>query len=67
MSGGGNQLDPMLLTKEIAEENTEARAVELITARVALEKQLADITEGSRRIAEEQAHVQAETQAMHNR
>ena len=41
---GGNQFDPSLLTKEITAENAAARAEELLAARQAIEKQLADVT-----------------------
>ena len=42
---GGSQFDPNLLTKEITADNEAARAEELIAAREAIEKQLADVAE----------------------
>ena len=49
MSGnGGNQFDPSLLTKEINASNAAERAAELTSARAALERQLADVTEANR-------------------
>ena len=56
----GSQFDPNLLTKEITTENAAARAEELITAREAIEKQLVDIAEANRKLAADQALVQAE-------
>ena len=65
MSGnGGNQFDPALLTKEINASNAAERAAELTSARAALERQLADVTEANRRLAEERARVQAEAQVV---
>ena len=53
MSGnGGNQFDPALLTKEINANNAAERAAELTSARAALERQLADVTEANRMLAE---------------
>ena len=66
MSGEGSQFDPTLLTNEITAENAADRALELQTARVSLEKQLADIAETSRRMTEEQARVQSEAEAVRN-
>ena len=60
MSGnGGSQFDPTLLKKEINASNAAERAAELASARAALERQLAEITEANRRLTEEQARVQA--------
>ena len=68
MSGNeGNQFDPTLLTKEINASNAAERAAELTSARAALEKQLADVTEANRRLAEERARVQAEAQIVRSR
>ena len=68
MSGnGGNQFDPALLTKEINASNAVERAAELTSARAALERQLADVTEANRRLAEERARVQAEAQVVRSR
>ena len=60
MSGGTSQFDPILLTKEITTDNAADRAAELIAARAALEKQLTDVAEASRKLAEDQARIQAE-------
>ena len=57
---GGNQFDPNLLTKEIIADNATARAEELLAAREVLEKQLADVAEANRKLAVDQAIVQAE-------
>ena len=59
-NAGGNQFDPNPLTKEITAENAAARAEELLAAREALEKQLADVAEANRKLAADQALVQAE-------
>ena len=68
MSGnGGNQFDPALLTKEINASNAAERAAELASARAALERQLADVTEANRRLAEERARIQAEAQVVRSR
>ena len=68
MSGnGGNRFDLTLLTKEINASNAAERAAELTSARAALERQLADVTEANRRLAEERARVQAEAQVVRNR
>ena len=56
----GNQFDPNLLTKEITADNAAARAEELLAAQEALEKQLADVAEANRKLAADQALVQAE-------
>ena len=58
--GGGNQFDPNLLTKEITTDNAAARVEELITAREAIEKQLADVAEANRKLAADQDLVQEE-------
>ena len=56
MSGnGGNQFDPTLLTKEINASNAAERAAELASARAAMERQLTEINEANRRLAEERA------------
>ena len=64
---GGNQFDPALLTKEINASNAAERAAELTSARTALERQLADVIEANRRLAEERARVQAEAQVVRSR
>ena len=53
VAGEENPFDPTLLSKEITAENAVVRAAELETACVALEKQLQDLTETNRRVAEE--------------
>ena len=58
--GGRRQFDPNLLKKEITADNVAARAEELITAREAIEKQLADVAGANRKLAADQALVQAE-------
>ena len=57
---GGNQFDPDLLTKETTADNAATRAQELIIDREAIEKQLADVAEASRKLLEDQARVQVE-------
>ena len=58
MSGnGGSQFDPTLLTKEINTSNAAERAAELASACAALERQLAEVTEANRRLAEERARA----------
>ena len=59
-NAGGNQFDPNLLTKEITADNAAARAEELLAAREALEKQLADVAEANRKLVAYQALVQTE-------
>ena len=49
-----------MLTKEITADNAAARAEELIAAREAIEKQLADVAEANQKLAADQALVQAE-------
>ena len=50
-NAGGNQFDPNLLTKEITAENVAARAEELLAAREAIERQLAEVAEANRKLA----------------
>ena len=64
---GGKQFDPTLLTKEINASNAVERAAELTSARAVLERQLTEVTEANRRLAEERARVQAEAQVVRNR
>jgi hypothetical protein len=68
MSGaGGNQLDETLLTKEINSSNAAERAGELASARTVLERQLAGIREANRKLAEDQARIQAEAALIQSR
>ena len=55
------------MTKEINASNAAERAAKLTSARAGLERQLEDVTEANRRLAEERARVQAEAQVVRSR